>query len=169
MWSWLGGWETSHTINSQDLSDRGRRLFGEEPHGTYNRILLSHVLGGHQDPNQLWLNPLEWYEERKVFVHSGVKAETIDRSSQVVIGGGGRVTEPYDVLVLATGSRPFVPPMEGVMTFLNRDQPSDSVFITVGLMVLFQLMLARCERPRRIKPPFFGPGSGSNNVRWLNV
>jgi NAD(P)H-nitrite reductase large subunit len=42
-----------------------------------------------------------------------VKAEKIDRQDQVVVGGGGKVAEPYDQLVIATGSRPFVPPMEG--------------------------------------------------------
>src|SRR5262249_2504229 len=42
-----------------------------------------------------------------------VKAEKIEREDQVVVGGGGKVAEPYDTLVLATGSRPFVPPMEG--------------------------------------------------------
>ncbi|HLJ98056.1 MAG TPA: FAD-dependent oxidoreductase [Gemmataceae bacterium] len=89
------------------------RMFGAEPHGTYNRILLSSVLGGFVEPNRLWLNPLEWYESQQVFVHCGVKAEVIDRERRVVIGGGGKVEEPYDVLVLATGSRPFVPPMEG--------------------------------------------------------
>src|SRR5437667_1539097 len=86
------------------------RMFGAEPHGTYNRILLSSVLGGFQDPNRLWLNPLDWYEKRGVFVHAGVKAEAIDRGSQVVRGAGGKGEEPYGVLVLATGSRPFVPP-----------------------------------------------------------
>jgi nitrite reductase (NADH) large subunit len=89
------------------------RMFGAEPHGTYNRILLSSVLGGFQDPNRLWLNPLDWYEKRGVCVHAGVKAEAIDRSRQVVRGASGKVEEPYDVLVLATGSRPFVPPLEG--------------------------------------------------------
>jgi NAD(P)H-nitrite reductase large subunit len=89
------------------------RMFGAEPHGTYNRILLSSVLGGFKDPNQLWLNPLEWYEKNEVFVHAGVRAEAIDREKRVVIGAGGKVTEPYDILVLATGSRPFVPPMQG--------------------------------------------------------
>jgi len=89
------------------------RMFGAEPHGTYNRILLSSVLGGFKDPNQLWLNPLEWYEKNDVFVHAGVRAESIDRTQRTVIGAGGKVTEPYDILVLATGSRPFVPPMEG--------------------------------------------------------
>ena len=90
------------------------RMFGAEPHGTYNRILLSGVLGGFTEPNQLWLNPLEWYERHGIFVHRGVKAEVIDRRRRVVVGGGGKVEEPYDVLVMATGSRPFVPPIEGI-------------------------------------------------------
>src|SRR5438270_5512682 len=89
------------------------RMFGAEPHGTYNRILLSGVLGGFQDPSRLWLNPLDWYEARGVFVHAGVRAEAIDRLNRVVSGAGGKVVEPYDALVLATGSRPFVPPLEG--------------------------------------------------------
>jgi nitrite reductase (NADH) large subunit len=88
------------------------RMFGAEPHGTYNRILLSSVLGGFADPSQLWLKALEWYEDHGVLVHAGVKAERIDRERGVVIGGGGKVEEPYDFLVLATGSRPFVPPLE---------------------------------------------------------
>src|SRR5262249_12365555 len=88
------------------------RMFRGEPHGTYNRILLSSVLGGFSDPHKLWLNPLGWYEDRGIQVHSGVKAEVIDRQRRVVVGGGGKVEEPYDLLVLATGSRPFVPPME---------------------------------------------------------
>lgn len=89
------------------------RMFGDEPHGTYNRILLSHVLGGFADPKQLWLKTLEWYEQHKVRVHAGVRVEQIDRRQQTVAGAKGKVVEPYDHLILATGSRPFVPPIEG--------------------------------------------------------
>jgi nitrite reductase (NADH) large subunit len=102
------------------------RLFGAEAHGTYNRILLSSVLGGFKEPSRLWLNPLEWYESHGVGVHCGIKAEVINRKEQVVVGAGGKVAEPYDFLVLATGSRPFVPPMpgtnqEGVFVFRTLD------------------------------------------------
>jgi nitrite reductase (NADH) large subunit len=89
------------------------RMFGDEPHGTYNRILLSSVLGGFKDAGSIWLNPLEWYEQHGVFVHAGVRAQAIDRANKRVSGADGKVVEPYDHLVLATGSRPFVPPMEG--------------------------------------------------------
>jgi nitrite reductase (NADH) large subunit len=101
------------------------RMFGAEPHGTYNRILLSTYLGGFGDPGRLWLNPLEWYERHGVFVHAGVKAEKIDLTEHVVTGGGGKVVEPYDRLVIATGSRPFVPPLEGA------DQQGVFVFRTL--------------------------------------
>src|SRR5262245_43052596 len=89
------------------------RLFGEEPHGTYNRILLSQVLAGVADPKELWLKPLHWYEQQGVRVHAGVRAEVIDPQRRLVLGAGGKVVEPYDYLVLATGSKPFVPPIEG--------------------------------------------------------
>src|SRR5215204_922941 len=89
------------------------RMFGDEPSGTYNRILLSGVLGGFVEPEQLWINPLEWYESRGVRVHAGVRAEQIDPRECRVGDASGRVVEPYDHLILATGSRPFVPPIEG--------------------------------------------------------
>ena len=89
------------------------RMFGAEPHATYNRILLSSVLGGFKDADQLWLKSREWYEDHGVVVHAGVRAEHIDRDRRVVSGGAGKVEEPYDTLVLATGSRPFVPPLNG--------------------------------------------------------
>ncbi len=45
------------------------RMFGAEPHATYNRILLSQVLGGFEGDQPLWLNTREWYEERGVHLH----------------------------------------------------------------------------------------------------
>src|SRR6516165_768833 len=109
----MAGAKVVEEVLARDPERYSIRMFGAEPHGTYNRILLSSVLGGFQDPARLWLNPLEWYESRGVFVHAGVKAEHIDRDNRVVVGAGGKVEEPYDHLILATGSRPFVPPLEG--------------------------------------------------------
>src|ERR1051326_8776978 len=106
----MAGAKVVEEVLARDPNRFHIRMFGAEPHGTYNRILLSTVLGGFQDPAKLWIKPLEWYEQRGVLVHVGVKAETINREKRVVIGAGGKVEEPYDVLVMATGSRPFVPP-----------------------------------------------------------
>lgn len=89
------------------------RMFAAEPHGTYNRSRLSSVLAGDAGPERLWLNPLHWYEDHGLFVHNGVKADIIDLKNRLVQGGGGKVVEPFDYLVLATGSRPYVPPLEG--------------------------------------------------------
>ncbi len=88
-------------------------VFGEEPYGNYNRILLSSVVAGSRELKDIFLNSVEWYHERGVRLHSGVRVEAIDRSRQVVIAGNG-VEEHYDRLVFATGSKPFVPPIEGL-------------------------------------------------------
>jgi nitrite reductase (NADH) large subunit len=93
-------------------------VFGDEPHGNYNRIQLSAVLGGFKDAEDILLHPLEWYERHGVRLHAGVRAERIDPHGRTVTGRAGRqgnleLTEPYDKLIIATGSRPFVPPIEG--------------------------------------------------------
>src|SRR5262249_55886723 len=52
-------------------------MFGDEPYGNYNRILLSNVLNGSQDENEIFLNPIEWYRENNITLHVGVYAESI--------------------------------------------------------------------------------------------
>jgi nitrite reductase (NADH) large subunit len=88
-------------------------VFGDEPYGNYNRILLSSVLAGTHQPADIFINPLAWYGENGVKLHLGVRAGWIDRLGKTVHAPGG-IVEPYDVLVLATGSSPFIPPMAGV-------------------------------------------------------
>src|SRR6059058_1113309 len=101
----------------EELLARGGRerfdivMFGDEPYGNYNRILLSGVLAGSYEPRDIFLNPLEWYAEKGVRLHAGVRATGIDRALGCV-GGAGAVAELYDTLVLATGSTPFIPPLE---------------------------------------------------------
>lgn len=90
-------------------------LFGDEPYGNYNRILLSNVLNGSQEPFDIFLNPLEWYRENDLIFHAGVRVTAIDRDVKTVTGSDGTV-ERYDKLLLATGSRPFIPPMDGLTT-----------------------------------------------------
>src|SRR5213594_3933523 len=88
-------------------------VFGDEPYGSYNRILLSSVLAGSHELKDIFLNTIEWYHENGVTLHSGVRVEAIDRTRQVVIASNG-LEEHYDRLVFASGSKPFVPPIEGL-------------------------------------------------------
>jgi nitrite reductase (NADH) large subunit len=96
-------------------ADPGRfavTMFGDEPYGNYNRILLSNVLNGTQDAKEIFLNPLAWYEENNITLHAGQRVTHIDREAKVVYAGDD-IAEPYDHLVIATGSKPFVPPIQG--------------------------------------------------------
>src|SRR5688572_13098105 len=101
----------------EEVLARSRRkfditMFGDEPYGAYNRILLSNVLNGSQTAAEIFTNPLEWYDRHEVRLHAGVRAVEIDREKRLVRGADGTI-EQYDRLILAMGSRPFVPPMEG--------------------------------------------------------
>src|SRR5437879_5909981 len=58
-------------------------MFGDEPHGNYNRIQLSTVLGGFTDPDKILLNPLDWYQQHGIRLHAGVRAERIDRLGRI--------------------------------------------------------------------------------------
>ncbi|MGD0675066.1 MAG: nitrite reductase large subunit NirB [Polyangiaceae bacterium] len=88
-------------------------MFGEEPYGNYNRILLSNVVNGAQDPSEIFLNSLGWYEENRVRLHAGIKALSIDRAAQRVYGACG-IIEPYDKLIIATGSSALIPPIGNI-------------------------------------------------------
>ncbi len=88
-------------------------MFGDEPYGNYNRILLCHVLSGEETDEDIFLNSLDWYADNDITLYAGVRVTRIDRFAKVVFSDDGRTT-PYDKLILATGSRPFMPKMEGM-------------------------------------------------------
>jgi nitrite reductase (NADH) large subunit len=88
-------------------------MFGDEPYGNYNRILLSNILSGIQDASEIFINPLSWYEENAITLHAGARVVEIDRASRMVRASNG-VKAQYDKLLIATGSRAFIPPMQGV-------------------------------------------------------
>ncbi len=136
----MAGARVVEEILERDPDQFAITMFGAEPYGNYNRILLSNVLNGSQRMEETFLNPLSWYEKNQITLHAGVKAAVIDRDRRVVIGSplrttaapygldgcdvnAARVEVPYDAVIIATGSRPFVPPLEGTDkagTFLFR-------------------------------------------------
>ncbi len=105
-------------------------MFGEEPTGNYNRILLSNVLNGSYKEEEIYLNPLPWYEEHNIRLLKGKRASGLLRRARLVYGEDG-VPEPYDKLIIATGSRPFIPPMEGTTMPDGSLKPGVFVFRTL--------------------------------------
>jgi len=91
-------------------------VFGAEPHPNYNRILLSPVLAGEQTLEEIVLNDWAWYKDNGITLHAGWKVTAVDRVKRTVSAEnaqGEQLTAPYDRLVIATGSNPFILPLPG--------------------------------------------------------
>ncbi|WP_170764747.1 nitrite reductase large subunit NirB [Ruegeria lacuscaerulensis] len=86
-------------------------LFNAEPRGNYNRIMLSPVLSGEKTYEEIVTHDDEWYAERSITCRFGEHVVGIDPEMKVVEGQNGHV--PYDKLVIATGSAPFIIPVPG--------------------------------------------------------
>jgi nitrite reductase (NADH) large subunit len=87
-------------------------VFGAEPHGNYNRILLSPVLAGEKSVDDIMLNTREWYEANGITLHAGDPVVHIDRRRRIVRAQSGHEVR-YDRLLIATGSKPFIIPVPG--------------------------------------------------------
>ncbi|MGW1538704.1 nitrite reductase large subunit NirB [Streptomyces sp. NPDC002309] len=83
----------------------------EEPRPAYDRVQLTSYFSG-RSPEDLSLTDGEFLAEHGIDLRLGDPAETIDRAARTVTARSGEVFA-YDVLVLATGSYPFVPPVPG--------------------------------------------------------
>lgn len=87
-------------------------LIGDEPYAFYNRMAITRLVSESVSIDSLYLNRRDWAESRRIDYRRGVAATEIDRENRhVSLSDGHRV--PYDRLVIATGARPFVPPIDG--------------------------------------------------------
>ncbi len=89
-------------------------MFGSEPYGNYNRIMLSGILNGSKTLDDILINTPAWYAESGVELHRDDRIVEIDRAARAVRSAKG-VVRRYDVLLIATGSKAFVPPFKGAM------------------------------------------------------
>lgn len=89
-------------------------VFGAEPHGNYNRIMLSSVLSGEKNIEDIIINDRQWYVDHNILLHAGEDKAVIDinRSRKCVIAKDGTQAE-YDRLLIATGSKPVIPDIPG--------------------------------------------------------
>ncbi len=113
----MAGARAVEEILARGGGDRfGITVFGDEPYGNYNRIMLSHVLAGEDNPDEIaeiYLNPLGWYADNDITLHAGVRVVRVDRFARKVFADNGTMSS-YDKLIIATGSRTFFPPMDGM-------------------------------------------------------
>lgn len=96
-------------------------VFGAEPHPNYDRIMLSPVLAGEKRFEDIVIHGLDWYARNAIELIAGEPVVDVDRAARTVTGAAGTV-RPYDRLLLAVGSEPFVIPvpgkdLPGVVTF----------------------------------------------------
>lgn len=98
-------------------------VFGAEPYGNYNRIMLSSVLSGEKTIEDIVINNRQWYADNGICLYAGQDKSVVrvDRVNRKVYAQDG-TSAPYDRLLIATGSKPIVPAipgndLEGVISF----------------------------------------------------
>ena len=110
----MAGMRAVEELLKQKAGKRYRiTVFGAEPHVNYNRIMLSSVLAGDKDVDDIVINTREWYAENGITLVTGDPISAIDRDHKTVTSANG-VTVSYDRLLLGTGSRPVAPLIPGL-------------------------------------------------------
>ena len=101
-------------------------LISSEKHHTYSRPLISYLLWGKTDEQRMKYRPDSFYRDNNVTAKLGVTVTAVDAAKKTVTLDSGEVIS-YDALLAATGSSPFIPPMEGLdsvekkFTFMTLD------------------------------------------------
>ncbi|HJP73782.1 MAG TPA: FAD-dependent oxidoreductase [Pseudonocardiaceae bacterium] len=122
----MAGARFAEQVRAQDPDGANVELtvLGAEPHHAYNRVLLSTVLAGGLGVDAVGLHDEYWAEKSLVDLRIDTSVVAIDRASKSVKLADGSVVD-YDALVLATGSRAWMPPIDGL------DDESVSAFRTI--------------------------------------
>lgn len=101
-------------------------VISDEPHHVYSRPLISYFLLGKTDMNNLKYRPVSFYDDNKCTTMFGIAAtQILPDKKELVLDNGEKLT--YDKLLVATGSRPLIPPINGLekvkrkFTFMSLD------------------------------------------------
>lgn len=125
-------------------------VFTNEAYMPYSRPIISYYLKSYVEKDKIYLNPEEFYAQHRINIHTSCPVEGIDSAKKTLTAGGKEYS--FDKLLLATGSVPFVPPVENsegkenVFTFLDMamsekikdyaDENTEAVVIGAGLIGL---------------------------------
>ncbi|MGB6153289.1 MAG: nitrite reductase large subunit NirB [Pricia sp.] len=116
-------------------------VFGEEPRAAYDRVHLSEFFGS-RDAKALELAPMHWYTDNGIDLIVNERVTDIHRTKKTVTTASEKEFG-YDYLILATGSAPFVPPIQGV------EKAGVFVYRTIEDL---EDMLAYAEKVKQLKP-----------------
>ncbi len=121
----MAGMRSVEELLNLDAAAYEISVFGSEPHGNYNRIMLTPLLAGDKTLDQIMIHDFDWYRRHRVTLHCGPPKTVvaIDRDAKQVVTSDGSVAD-YDRLLIATGSVPLMPDiagieLNGVMAFRN--------------------------------------------------
>ncbi|HSC39058.1 MAG TPA: molybdopterin-dependent oxidoreductase, partial [Chitinophagaceae bacterium] len=99
-------------------------IFSKENFPFYNRVMLPDYISGEQQWEQLVKMKDHEENDFRIRLHRGVSIEQVDRANKTVTDSNGK-THAYDILLMATGSRPAmlrdVPSLNGIFTMRSRD------------------------------------------------
>lgn len=94
-------------------------VISDEPHHTYSRPLISYYLLGKVEEKKMLYRDKDFYKKNNVTALLGKRAVKIEPDKKRVLLDDGSAVE-YEKLMNATGSKPFVPPMEGLEAVKNK-------------------------------------------------
>lgn len=86
-------------------------VIGKEPVPAYDRVHLTKLVTD-PDPESLYLDPHAWYDDNHIDLRLGESVVAVDTTKKTVTTSGGS-TLPYGRLVIASGSKAWIPPIEG--------------------------------------------------------
>ena len=108
----IAGLSATEEIRKKD-SDATILIVSEEKSSTYWRTRLSHLISQDFDKDDLFVKKQHWYDEKKIDERLDTCVEKIDTEKNVAILSDGEEIE-YGKVLLATGAKPFVPPIKNI-------------------------------------------------------
>ena len=81
----MAGIRCMEEILKHDSDSYEITIFGDEPHPNYNRIMLSHVLQGKTNMQDIIMNEYSWYEENEITLYTNERVQSINREEKLLL------------------------------------------------------------------------------------